>query len=680
MFGYPGNPPRPEHGANSQLVARGAVGRGLVQLDADVNTAIRTQAGFSGSPVVVTDEAGDAVVGMVVMATGDGRGGDAYAVPTAALAEGWPDVLGTLSVPPCPYKGLSPFSAADAAQSLYVGREKDVTELRGLLKRHGLVIVTGSSGVGKSSLLAAGLGHSVANDGWKVASVRPGAAPVEALARALVELEQPGTDADLSALDHYLSRLRAEGLTSVGVKLTVSTGTSLLVCVDPLEEIFDRGCEERVRAEFLQQIFSLQLVQGHDFRVVCALRADFISQLLDSRETARDFKDRMHMLFPLERDQLERIITEPARARGVEYEASLVSQIAEDAGGGSSLPLLEWALFEMWRHLRGRIISLADYRRIGGVSGALARHADEAYGRLTEGLGFSPSQIRSTLLTLVRTGSSPTRRTVPYADLSPQHLAVAGVLVKERLLACHADDQQGEMLEIAHETLLSQWRQLAGWIADDRRFLDWHTKARDRVGGLLEESEVAEARDWLAMRGSDIDASVKEMIERSRTYHEEQLRRLEEARQKAETAALMSEALRLASLSDHVRQTRGTSSSAAIALAIESLLKAPTVQGDVALRKSLAQAAETITLLGGEKAINEVAYSQDGTLIAAARADGYLFVFSDNGEVSWERRNLGAANSVSFSPDGKWIACGHDNGIVAVLSSNHGDERCRLAA
>src|SRR5579859_803081 len=105
----------------------------------------------------------------------------------------------------------------------------------------------------------------------------------------------------------------------------------------------------------------------------------------------------LHILFPLEKDQLERIIKEPARARGVKYEASLISLIAEDADGGSSLPLLEWALFEMWRHLRGRVITLADYQRIGGVAGALARHADEAYGRLTEGLGFSPSQIRSTL-------------------------------------------------------------------------------------------------------------------------------------------------------------------------------------------------------------------------------------------------------------------------------------------
>ena len=105
VFGYPGSPPRLENGANSRLIARGAVGGGLIQLDADGDTAIRTQAGFSGSPVVVTDEAGDAVIGMspwraVTVAPGTLRGAG------CRLAKGWPDVLGALSVPPCPYKGL----------------------------------------------------------------------------------------------------------------------------------------------------------------------------------------------------------------------------------------------------------------------------------------------------------------------------------------------------------------------------------------------------------------------------------------------------------------------------------------------------------------------------------------------------------------------------------------------
>jgi anti-anti-sigma factor len=678
VFGYPGNPPRRENGANSRLIARGRVGQGLVQLDADGGTAIRAQPGFSGSPVVMADDAGDAVTGMVVMASRDGGDGDAYALPVTALAEGWPGVLGSLTVPPSPYKGLSPFDAADAERHLYVGREEDVAELRRLLARRGLVIVAGSSGAGKSSLLAAGLGHSVMSDGWAVAAVRPGGAPLEALARALVEVDRPGAPVGPDAVDDLLGRLRTEGLASVGAGLTAAAGRPLLVCVDPLEDVLDTGCAEEARAEFLRLIFLLRPAPGLGFRVACALRADFIGQLLDQRDTPRDLKQMLHMLAPLKREQVERIIEQPALARGVHYEPGLVSQIADDADGGPSLPLLEWALFEMWRHLQGRLITLADYRRVGGVNGALARHAEAAYERVTGRLGFDSGQIQKLLLSLVRTGAATTRRAVPYAGLSPAQLAVASVLINERLIACRTDDLHGEVLEIAHEALLTRWESLAGWIAEDHRFLDWLTKARDNVGRLLWDSEVAEGREWLAKRGDDIDASVREMIELSHTNHEEQVHQLEDALGKAEDAARLSEALRLASLSEHVGEARGTSSSAAIALAVESLLKAPTVQGDIAIRKSLARAAETVTLINGDNEINEVTYSGDGTLIAAARADGHLSVFAGNGEAMWERGDVAPANSVSFSPNGKWVACGYDNGTALVLSTNHGEQRCRL--
>ena len=321
MFGYPDSPSRPDNGANSRLIARGAVGGGLIQLDADGDTAIRTQAGFSGSPVVITDEAGDAVIGMLAAASRDGSGRDAYAVPVAALAEGWPDVVGALSLPPCPYKGLSPFTADDAARSLYVGREDDVAKLRRMLMRHGLVIVAGSSGVGKSSLIAAGLRHSLESDGWSVASVRPGATPTASLAKALAEADPEGQHAGIDALDSYLRRLRTEGLTSTGVKLVVSAGRPLLVCIDPLEEVLDDGCAEEARAEFLQLLFSLRPVQGHDFRLVCALRADFISRLLDYPEAGRRLSGQVHMLSPLGRDALQRIIEEPAQELGVRYES-----------------------------------------------------------------------------------------------------------------------------------------------------------------------------------------------------------------------------------------------------------------------------------------------------------------------------------------------------------------------
>ena len=120
------------------------------------------------------------------------------------------------------------------------------------------------------------------------------------------------------------------------------------------------------------------------------------------------------MLSPLGKDELKRIIEEPALERGVSYVKDLVAQIAEDAGNGSSLPLLEWALSEMWRHQQGRMITLSDYRRIGGVAGALTRHAEKAYQHL-----IRPVRVRP--------GPSPKHAPDPSANWSRSDTQVSPV-------------------------------------------------------------------------------------------------------------------------------------------------------------------------------------------------------------------------------------------------------------
>ena len=132
----------------------------------------------------------------------------------------------------------------------------------------------------------------------------------------------------------------------------------------------------------------------------------------------------------------------------------LVAQIAEDADSGSSLPLLEWALFEMWRCLHGRMITLSDYRRIGGVAGALTRHADEAYERLTDGLGIrsEPGPKRApdsgANWFLPDTADSPVHGSLPSGSWQWQ----VSSLRRDFSPVC-TDDLHGEVLEIAHESL-----------------------------------------------------------------------------------------------------------------------------------------------------------------------------------------------------------------------------------
>ena len=122
VFGYPDDPPRRKNGAWTELRLRGPVGGGIVQLDTDSQSAIRAQPGYSGSPVVIAHEVGDAVLGMLAIASFDETTRDAYAIPVSLLANAWPDVLANRTVPPCPYKALDAFTAEDAEANLFVGR------------------------------------------------------------------------------------------------------------------------------------------------------------------------------------------------------------------------------------------------------------------------------------------------------------------------------------------------------------------------------------------------------------------------------------------------------------------------------------------------------------------------------------------------------------------------------
>jgi len=157
----------------------------MIQLDADSEAAFRAQPGYSGSPAVVADGVGDAVVGMLTVASRDQDVRDAYAIPVARLVDAWPEVLE--SVPTCPYRGLLSFRGEDAEAGLFVGREEEAVRLRRMVDQRALVVVVGPSGVGKSSLVTAGLFPALLGTGqWAVATFRPGEAPFFALAKALV--------------------------------------------------------------------------------------------------------------------------------------------------------------------------------------------------------------------------------------------------------------------------------------------------------------------------------------------------------------------------------------------------------------------------------------------------------------------------------------------------------------
>jgi signal transduction histidine kinase len=539
LYGFPGNPPRRFGGALTTCWVRGAVGGGALQLDSAGESAIRVQPGYSGSPAVVAGELADAVVGMLAIAGDDESSRDAYAIPASQLIDAWPDLLGYLTVPNCPYPGLQPFSEQAGDTGLFLGREQEIAQLRQFVKRQPLVIVTGPSGVGKTSLISAGLIPALRTEGWAAATFRPGGLPFEGLARALIDVENPGRTVTSDDVGKRLHQLRAGGgLRDIGSQISAAVGAPVLIHVDQFEEIFDPHTTDFATcAEFLDMILPAYGVHHGQLCLVCTLRVDFLSYLLNHPEAGNRLQERFFALSAMGTQQLERIIVEPAMAMGVTYEDGLPQLIARDGTGSGGLPLLEFALEELWPHQRQRRINLTDYQAIGGVTGALARHAEQAFTDLTR--RFNVDGIRRVMLNLVRSraGASQATRRIVTRDHLGADWPIAEDLAKRRLLVLdHDPSMSADTAELAHEALIQAWPRLGAWVDADVDFRRWLTVMEDRADDdLLSGSRLSEATRWQSERPDDIPARVAVLIALSRS---EQLRRMNELRDATEAMEL----------------------------------------------------------------------------------------------------------------------------------------------
>ena len=286
----------------------------------------------------------------------------------------------------CPFKGLACFDVADARY--FFGREQLVAELVARAVGTPLLGVVGPSGSGKSSVVRAGLLPALASgvlpgfDEWSQVLIRPG--------------------------EHPMRELRSSGLETPFCDRVV-------LAVDQFEEIFTACRDEAERAAFIDALVRRPREAGG--LVVLAVRADFYARCAAYPTLAKLLGPNHVLVGPMEREELRRAIERPAQRAGLIVEADLVDALladVEDEPG--ALPLLSTALLELWQRRDGRHLLHATYERTGGVRGAVARLAEEAFGQL------DPAQqavARTVLLRLAGedTGGAVVRRRVALAEL-----------------------------------------------------------------------------------------------------------------------------------------------------------------------------------------------------------------------------------------------------------------------
>lgn len=362
-----------------------------------------------------------------------------------------------------PYRGLHAFEAEHRA--VFFGRDPDVRVVIDRLRAERLVLVAGTSGVGKSSLCRAGVLPAVAEGAlgegaWRTVGFTPGRHPVRALAAALA----PHLDADEATLAADI--LEAWPEVERQLRQAHRDGTRLALFIDQLEELVTLSEPEEARA--LAEVLDSFSAPGEGPRLLATCRGDFIARVA-SLPGMGELTRALHLLRPLTPEGVREAVCGPARLRGVAFASeALVQTLVDAAAVEGALPLLQFALAELWevRDVAAGRIPASALEAIGGVEGALARHADGVLARLLPQQRAAARRIFSLLVTLE--GTRARRTDAELGADSPDVQAALRSLVSDRLLvASEAAEADGSAYEVAHEALIRAWPTLRGWLEED---------------------------------------------------------------------------------------------------------------------------------------------------------------------------------------------------------------------
>ncbi|MCU0658072.1 MAG: serine/threonine protein kinase [Polyangiaceae bacterium] len=349
--------------------------------------------------------------------------------------------LRPFGIPELPYIGLQAYGRE--AEGLLFGREEDSERLSRELTERPALVLQGASGSGKSSLAVAGVVPALARsfaegkDDWVAVTVRPG---------------------------HDLSDALEQARKAQGERV------GLVLVVDQLEELVTQlSAEERARF-----VLSLAHLTGSDgggapspgLRVLCTLREDFTTRVAAHGPLGELLARSVRFVAPPSAAAGRAIVAEPARLAGVEIEdeGPVVDEVLRELRADEvRLPLVSFALSEWWSTRRGGRLSAADWRAIGGVGGALSRHADATLDALPpEARGAA----RDLCLRLVHFGPQLARERAPEPEIrgvSPALASALDAFLQARLVVLDED-----RVTFSHEALLREWSTLAGWIHEER--------------------------------------------------------------------------------------------------------------------------------------------------------------------------------------------------------------------
>ena len=633
--------------------------------------------------------------------------------------------LNEVQVDVCPYRALNAFDFTLEDVKVFFGRTALTDELLSQIYEHNFLAVLGPSGSGKSSVVRAGLLYELqegkrrsGTETWHILPIiRPGESPLRNLAGVFIPEKHRTKKKGEILLSSSLSDLKARGADALValVKEDYDEEPVVLV-VDQFEEIFTlcRGSQEKEqeRRDFLDCLFGAVDTLAGQLRLVITLRADFLGKCLEQSygNLAGRIKDCRVDITPLTDSELDEVINKPAATVGLQVAPYLQDRLKEhikEAPG--SLPLLEYALTELWRDWHthytsgdanvGNQLTFEGYDRIGGVAGALEKQANAVYESFAEST-VKQGLVQRIFLELVQPGeeTEDTRRQVLKRELisevHPESMLdeVLGKLVEARLVVTDEvpteNDPNAVVIELAHEATIRHWQQLRYWINKHRQDLPLIRQLR------------ADAATWQThqqqpkylLTGARLDAAL-DCVQKYRTlgYFNDAVQffilisRETWIADEKEREGQILEALYMTAelqLNQH-QQLESLLSFMKAGQRLQHILRTkPAIKPENSqkiidgLHKSLLERVREKNRLEDHRSIvRKVAYSPDELTLASVSNDGTIKLWSanDGSLLATLKEHDKFIYCIAYSPDGASLASANRDGTVNLWNVRAGD-------
>ncbi len=458
-----------------------------------------------------------------------------------------------------PFPGLRPFRPDE--EHLFFGRESQVDRMIDKLAAHRFLAVVGSSGCGKSSLVNCGLRPALhrgymarAGAAWRMAQLRPGSDPFEALAIALARpgvlfgggdsgSGQPAPDA---AMVEATLRLGSLGLVDIVEQARLPAGTQLLLVIDQFEELFryrqlaadaaadaagpgaDSGAfgPGADATAFVRLLLEARAQTEVPVHVVLTMRSDFLGDCAQFHGLPEAINDGQYLVPRMVRDDIRAAITGPVEVAGASISPLLLTRLLNDVGDNpDQLSILQHALNRTWAYWENgesgendgsaeAPLDLPHYEAIGTMAHALDQHAEKAFGELgtpqRRRIGERVFKALTDKGTDVRGIRRPTRLDALCAIVGAPADAVSAVLATFRrpsrsfLMPPLNEAMSAEsVVDISHESLMRVWQRLRAWADEEAAAARVYRRLRESAAlheagqaGLWRDPDLRLALDW----------------------------------------------------------------------------------------------------------------------------------------------------------------------------------------